>query len=167
MKFNNLQIIHSKVGHVLSFLTTILLFAISVCAQDASSTKPKPSPEPAAQAAAPTFDSLLGADTYKLYGEVRNVGQLLSTGGAGEIVDPIMKLADPPKEFKSLVKFLNANAEMLAGSRLMFATWPAKVGLPNAFVAIELSSPEDAAKFEPKLNRLLPILLPTPTPTPV
>src|SRR2546425_12796307 len=39
----------------------------------------------------PTFETLLGADTYKLYGEVRNVGQLLSTGGAGEIVDPIIK----------------------------------------------------------------------------
>src|SRR5207245_8309593 len=65
-------------------------------------------------AADPTFDTLLSADSYKLYAEVRNVGQLLTTGGAGEIVEPIIKLASlpiiklasPGPEFNSLLNFL-------------------------------------------------------------
>ena len=102
-----------------------------------------------------------------MYGEVKNIGTLVSTGSISELIDPIMRLADPPKEFKSLVKFINANSEMLADSRMIFAAVPARAGLPNAFVAIELASAEDAAKFEPKLKGILPTILPTPEPTPV
>jgi hypothetical protein len=117
----------------------------------------------------PTFDTLLSADAYEVYGEVRNVGQLLSTGGAGEIVDPIMKLAEPPKEFQSIVKFLKSNSEALATSRLLFASSPARPEIPATFVAIEFSSPEEADKFAPKLEKFLPQILPpvpdaTPTP---
>ena len=108
----------------------------------------------------PTFETLLGADTYKLYGEVRNVGQLLSTGGVGEIVDPIIKLANPPPEFQSIIKFLKKNDEALATSRLLFASWPARADVPNAFVAIEFATPEEAAKFSPKLETFLPTVLP-------
>lgn len=128
-------------------------------------------PRTPAKTAAPekpaaTIDALLSADSYKAYGEIKNVGTLFSTGSIAELIDPVMKLADPPKEFRELIKFINANAEMLADSRLIFAGWPARAGIPNAFVVIELASPEDAAKFEPKLNRLLPTILPTPRPTP-
>jgi hypothetical protein len=117
----------------------------------------------------PTFDNLLSADAYEVYGEVRNVGQLLSTGGAGEIVDPIMKLAEPPKEFQSIIKFLKSNSEALATARLLFATSPALTEIPTTFVAIEFSSPEEADKFAPKLEKFLPQILPpvpdaTPTP---
>src|SRR5260370_33514 len=108
----------------------------------------------------PTFETLLGADTYKLYGEVRNVGQLLSTGGAGEIVDPIIKLANPPQEFQSIIKFLKKNEEALVTSRLLFASWPTRADVPNAFVAIEFATAEEAAKFSPKLETFLPTVLP-------
>jgi|GEM_PF-401420 len=152
---------------ITAVLVSLVLFAAPLCAQQAPSpARSGLQKNASAKPTDPVFETLLSEDSYKVYGEVRNVGTLLSTGGAGEIVDPILKLADPPKEFTALIKFLNANAEMLAGSRLMFATWPARPGIPNAFVAIEMSSPEDAIKFEPKLNRLLPMLLPTPTPTP-
>ncbi len=152
---------------ITAVLVSLVLCTAPLCAQQAPATaRPGLQKNASAKPADPVFETLLSEDSYKVYGEVRNVGTLLSTGGAGEIVDPILKLADPPKEFTALIKFLNANAEMLAGSRLMFATWPARTGIPNAFVAIEMSSPEDAIKFEPKLNRLLPVLLPTPTPTP-
>ena len=114
---------------------------------------------------APTMDALLAADSYKVYGEVKNVGQLVSSGSIAELIDPIMRLASPPKEFTTLVKFLNANAEPLTNARLLFATWPARAEIPKAFFVIELPSPEEAIKFEPKLNRLLPVILPTPTPT--
>jgi hypothetical protein len=98
---------------------------------------------------------------------VRNVGQLLSTGGAGEIVDPIMKLSDPPKEFKSIVKFLKANSQALFSSRLLFAGLPTRQNVPNVFVAIEFSTAEEAYKFAPKLETFLPTVLPpAPAATP-
>jgi hypothetical protein len=152
----------------LALLLVLSTFAAPVLAQHRPSPTPPPKPAPrnAAPEKALTFDNLLAADSYKIYGEVKNVGTLVSTGSLSELIDPIMKLADPPKEFRSLVKFINANAEMLADSRLAFASWPARPGIPRAFFAIELATPEDAIKFEPKLNRLLPTLLPTPTPTP-
>ena len=113
-----------------------------------------------------TFDDLLAVDAFKMYGEVRNVGQLMSTGGAGEIVEPIIKLADPGKEFQSIISFLKKNSEALASSRLMFASWPTRTDLPNVFVAIEFPTNEDAAKFAPKLETFLPTVLPPVPVTP-
>src|SRR5437773_662753 len=161
MQFNIPRIVRFVLPRFPALLAAILIFTTYVCAQEPALPKAKSSPEPAAQAPAPTFDSLLTADTYKLYGEVRNLGQLLSTGGAGEIVDPIMKLADPPAEFKSIVKFLKANSEALASSRLLFATWPARANVPNVFVAIEFGTPEEATRFAPKLETFLPTVLPS------
>jgi hypothetical protein len=160
MKPNIPRAAHSGLKRFSILVTAVLLFTISVCAQERSPAKAKPSPEPGPQTASPTFDSLLAADTYKLYGEVRNVGQLLSTGGAGETIDPIMKLSDPPKEFKSIVKFLKANSEALFSSRLLFAGLPTRQSVPNVFVAIEFSTAEEANKFAPKLETFLPTVLP-------
>src|SRR2546428_12118415 len=107
------------------FLALVLLTA-PLCAQQprqsvARDVETKP---------APAFDTLLSADSYAVYGEVRNVGTPLSTGGAGAIVEPIMKLAEPPAEFKSIVKFLKTNAEPLATSRLLFGMSPARRNIP-------------------------------------
>src|SRR5712691_8839148 len=151
----------SNLTRLISFLTALALFAAPLSAQQRRAPAPvKPSP---------TFDGLLSADAYEVYGEVRNVGQLLSTGGAGEIVDPIMRLAEPPKEFQSIIRFLKTNSEALATSRLLFASSPARTEIPTTFVAIEFSSPEEAEKFAPKLEKFLPQILPpvpdaTPTP---
>src|SRR2546423_737302 len=131
---------------------------------------PPKSPAQTPAREAPTFDGLLSTDTYKLYGEVRNVGQLLSNGGAGEIVDPIVKLADPGPQFKAIISFLKKNSESLASSRLMFASWAVRTDVPTIFVAIEFQNEEDATKFAPKLETFLPTVLPpvpvTPEPTP-
>src|SRR5262245_25517353 len=129
----------SKAARILLTLVTISLFLAPALAQRRN--PPPPAKAPAAREAPPqppdlTFETLLAADRYKLYGEVRNVGTLLNTGGVGEIVEPIVKLADPPKEFKSIIKFLKANAEPLATCRLLFAAWPARTDLPGTFVAI-------------------------------
>lgn len=152
----------SPLARFIVALIAMVLFATPLCAQRpaATSVKPPARRETTPRLPEPTFDTLLAADSYKLYGEIRNVGQLLGAGGAGEIVDPISKLAEPPKEFQSIVKFLKSNAEALADSRLLFATWPARRGLPNAFVAIEFPTAEEAAKFSPKLETLLPTILP-------
>src|SRR6266851_7065445 len=151
----------SRLIRIISLWTAMALFAAPLSAQQRRTPAPvKP---------LPTFDGLLSADAYEVYGEVRNVGQLLSTGGAGEIADPIMKLAEPPKEFQAIIKFLKSNSEPLATSRLLFASSPARTGIPTTFVAIEFSSPEEADKFAPKLEKFLPQILPpvpdaTPTP---
>src|SRR5229473_7099021 len=151
----------SRLIRIISLWTAMALFAAPLSAQQRRT--------PAPVKALPTFDGLLSADAYEVYGEVRNVGQLLSTGGAGEIADPIMKLAEPPKEFQSIIKFLKTNSEALATARLLFATSPARAEIPETLVAIEFPSPEEAEKFAPKLEKFLPVILPpvpdaTPTP---
>ncbi|HEU5238823.1 MAG TPA: hypothetical protein VFU37_16950 [Pyrinomonadaceae bacterium] len=143
----------------IAVLLALLLIASPVVAQQpvessAATTKQTAKPPD------PTFETLLATDAYKLYGEVRNVGQLLSTGGAGEIIEPVIKLADPGQEFKSVVNFLKKNSEALANSRLMFATWPARTDLPTMFMAIEFPTNEDATKFAPSLEKFLPTVLP-------
>ena len=162
------SLIRSQVTQSISLLLVLIMLATPVCAQQPAAPAKAPAPRDAAtRAPEPTFDNLLAADRYKLYGEVRNVGQLMSTGSIGEIVDPIIKLADPPQEFSSIIKFLKTNAEALATARLLFATWPARSDIPNAFVAIEFGTNEEAAKFAPKLENFLPIILPpVPEPTP-
>jgi hypothetical protein len=144
-------------------LTTFLLGPVAAQQQPAPA---KPAAQTAVAEQAPAFDELLAADAYKLYGEVRNVGQLLSNGGAGEIVEPIVKLADPGPQFKSIISFLKKNSEALAQARLMFASWPVRTDLPTAFVAIEFPTNEDAAKFAPKLETFLPTVLPPVPVTP-
>lgn len=141
-----------------------LALAFAILASPLRAQQQPASPTPAQPQAAtkpePTFDTLLSADSYKMYVEVRNVGTLLTTGGAGDIVDPIVKLADPGPQLKSLVKFLRDNAEPLAASRLMIATWPARSDLPSTMAALEFASADEAAKFAPKLETFLPTVLP-------
>ena len=147
----------SEIPRFVSIVLAVILFAAPLGAQQPARSSP---PQPTPTATEPTFDTLLSAESYKLYGEVRNVGQLLTTGGAGEIVEPIIKLANPGAEFKSLLKFLKDNSEQLATSRLLFATWPARKDIPAMFAAIEFASPEEAAKFTPKLETFLPTVIP-------
>jgi hypothetical protein len=112
----------------------------------------------------PTFDTLIAANSYKIYGEVRGVGQLIRSSSMKELLEPIMKLAGPPKEFKTLMKWLEANANEVMTSRMLVAGWPTAEDLPEVLVAIEFATAEDAAKFEPKLNGFLPKVLPTTAP---
>jgi hypothetical protein len=161
-------VVRSLAIQSVSLALALALLAAPVCAQrPPAPAKAAPPPAAAQRAPEPTFDNLLGADRYKVYGEIRNIGQLMSTGGVGEIVDPILKLASPPQEFNSIIKFLKKNTEALATARLLFATWPARTDVPNAFVAIEFGTSEEAAKFTPKLETFLPTVLPpVPEPTP-
>ena len=84
----------------ISLIVAIALSAAPLWAQRPATPAKTPAPREATpRSPEPTFDNLLAADSYKMYGEVRNIGQLMSTGGVGEIVDPIIKLADPPEQF--------------------------------------------------------------------
>jgi len=142
----------------ISVAIAIVLLAAPLRAQQPA--QPARTAPPRQTEAEPTFYSLLAVDAYKMYGEVRNVGTLLSNGGDGEIVDPIIKLADPGPQFKSIVSFLKKHSEELGTSRLMFASWPARTDVPLVFVAIEFPTNEDAKKFAPKLETFLPTILP-------
>lgn len=123
-------------------------------------------PAPAAQKqTAPSFEDVLATDSYRVYVEIRGVGQLLKTPSFTDVIEPVMKLAGPPKEFKTLLSWLNLQADTLMTSRMMVASWSARPKLPSVLMAIELASPEDAQKFEPKLKAFLPKVMP-PASTP-
>lgn len=150
-------------------LGPLVLSILMVCAFDVGGQQRHPTPnkpaKPSVPAAAPTFETLLADNRYTVYGEVRGVGQLIRSNAVTELLEPVMKIAGPPKEFRTLVKWLNTNADAVMTSRMLVAAWPiAKNNLPDFLVAIEFASPEEAAKFEAQLNSVLPKILPTPAP---
>jgi hypothetical protein len=157
---------HRRWQRLISLVIAAFLLASPLVAQQRRGA-PKRSAAAETAEPPPAFDSLLATESYKVYCEVRAVGGLVRSPGVNDLLDPMMKLGRPPKEFKTLVKWLNSHAEILAGSRLMVAGWPSRPNLPNVLVAIEFSSPEEAKKFYPELRDFLPKLLPTPTPVPV
>ena len=146
---------------ILLLLLTIL--PITTLAQQKRQPPPRPQPKatPApAPEPTPTFDTLLPANSYTIYAEVRGAGQLVRSNAVNELLEPVLKLAGPPKEFKSIVKWLNAHADELMTSRLLVAAWPTKKDLPQSIIAVEFASAEEAAKFVTPLNEFLPTVLP-------
>ena len=141
----------------------LLLITLTATAQQKRQTTPKPPPKAAAPPApAPTFDTLVPADTYILYGEVRGAGQFIRSSALNDLLEPVLQLSSPPKEFRALVRWLNAHAEEVMTSRLLVATWPNQRSkeLPDALIAIEFASAEEATKFNVSLNEFLPKFLP-------
>jgi hypothetical protein len=149
-------------------LIFLLTFAPTAAAQKRTQRPKPPAPKPAG-APAISFDNLLSADSYKIYVEIRNVGQFVNSGSFSELLEPVLKLAAPPKEFRTAVRWLKAHADSVTTSRMMVAAWPTAKDIPNVLVAIEFDTTEEAAKFEPQLNEVLQKVLPpqpvsTPTP---
>ena len=156
-----------KILKAFTCLPLVIIFTIisteAVAQQKRQPVSKAPQKAPA-NLVTPTFDTLIAADSYKVYGEVRGVGQLIRSSSMKELLEPIMKLAGPPKEFKTLMKWLEANANEVMTSRMLVAGWPTAKDLPEVLVAIEFATAEDAARFEPKLNGFLPKVLPTSKP---
>ena len=154
---------HKLSQRIFSLFVAIVILAAPLLAQQRHNAPKRAAavPEPA-----PTFDSLLAADSYKIYCEIRGVGGLVRSAAVNDLLDPVMKLGAPPNEIKAAVKWLNKHADVLAGSRMMVAGWSSRPKLPNVLIAVEFSSPEEAKKFYPELRDFLPKLLPTPTPMP-
>ncbi|HEU4433714.1 MAG TPA: DUF3352 domain-containing protein [Pyrinomonadaceae bacterium] len=145
----------------------LLIIAASGVAQPRRQTPAKaPTPPAPAPTPPPTLDTLLAADTYRVYGEVRSVGQFIKSSSVNEILEPILQLAAPPKEFRTVIKWLNLHADEVVSSRLIFAGWPSTNELPTALVAIEFASPDEANKFQQQLNPFLKKMIPAATPTP-
>jgi hypothetical protein len=141
----------------LLLLISAVLTPLTVAQQIRQTPKPLPKVVPAPP---PTFDTLIPADTYTVYGEVRGVGQLIRSSAMNDILEPILNLAAPPKEFKALVKWLNAHADEVMTSRMLIATWPAGKDVPGVVIAIEFASAEEATKFAGPLNEFLPKVIP-------
>ena len=157
---------HKRSHRLIGLVVAIVILASSLTAQQRRNTAPKKPVSAGPAESVPTFDTLLAADSYKVYCEVRGIGGLIHSSAVNDLLDPVMKLGGPPKEFKTVVKWLDAHADILAGSRMLVAGWPSRPKLPTVLIAIEFSSPEEAKKFYPELSGFLPTLLPTPTPTP-
>lgn len=137
----------------LLLLTTL---TATTLAQQKRQTPAKPRPKAAvAPTPAPTFDTLIPAESYTLYVEVRGVGQLIRSNALNDILEPILKLAGPPSEFKTIVKWLDKHADEVMTSRMLVATWPSAKEAPETIVAIEFASAEEAAKFAAPLNEIL------------
>src|SRR5215210_9181393 len=123
---------------VLVLFSTFL--TATTAAQQKRQTPAKTQPKAVvAPTPAPTFDTLVPADSYTIYGEVRGVGQLVRSGAINDLLEPVLKLSGPPKEFRTIVKWLNAHADEVMTSRLLLATWANKTSknLPEALIAIE------------------------------
>lgn len=153
-----------------SFLCLVLIFmtgSATAAQQRRTPRTPRKAPvAPTAQPSTVSFDTLLAKETYKIYAEVRNVGQVIRSGSVNELLEPVMKLAAPPQELETLVKWLNVHAEELMTSRLMVATWSTAPGVPAMIAVLEFDSPEEARKFTPQLNSFLPKVWPESKPTP-
>lgn len=139
--------------------------ATPIAGQQKRRTQEKPpAKSPAAPAPAPanpvTFDTLIAADSFKIYGEARSLGQLIRSNAANDVLEPILRLGGPPKEFRDLVGWLRGHADELMTSRMLVAAWPNSKEVPDLVIAIEFSSPEEATKFETKLNGILSSVLP-------
>jgi Protein of unknown function (DUF3352) len=156
---------HTTSQRLVSLIAAVVLVASPLLAQRRN-VAPRKTPAAEVGQPAPTFDTLLAADSFKVYCEVRSVGALIHSPAVNDLLDPLMKVVGPAPEFDNALKWLKAHAESLAGSRMLVAGWPSRPKLPNFLVAIEFSSAEDAKRFYPQLRGFIPTLLPTPTPTP-
>ena len=144
----------------------LLLFVLTpTFAQQKRQTPPKQPPPQTKAAPPPTFDTLVPAESYTIYGEVRGVGTVIRSSAVTEALEPIMKLSGPPKEFRTIVKWLQNHADELMTSRLLLATWPIRQDLPEAIIAIEFASAEEAAKVAAPLNTVLTNVVPKVTET--
>ena len=142
-------------------LLLLVLIAPVVAQQKRPAPKPQARPTPA-----PTFETLVPADSYKIYGEVRGVGQVIRSSALNDLLEPILKLSGPPKEFKTVVKWLTAHSEDVMTSRLLVAAWPTPNAkqAPEMLIAIEFATAEEATKFAGTLNDFLSTIMPPPPP---
>jgi len=108
----------------------------------------------------PTFETLICDDCYKFYGEARNIGSLIRSESANQVLEPIMKFAGPPVEFKTIVKFLTLHSEEVMTSRLLVATSPSAKNVPDVVVALDFPTAAEATKFSTPLNGFLNKVLP-------
>ncbi|MDQ1557350.1 MAG: hypothetical protein QOD32_410 [Pyrinomonadaceae bacterium] len=121
----------------------------------AATQTPRPTPA-AEQSPSVTFDTLLSADAYGIYAEMRAVGRHAGSQEIAQLIAPFnFEGGGAPDELLALYEFLKSHADELMTSRVMFATMPARSGLPEVLLAVEMPSIEEARKFVPELRRFV------------
>ncbi|MDX6268921.1 MAG: hypothetical protein QOD28_144 [Acidobacteriota bacterium] len=150
-----------------SLAVAVSLLVPSVPAQRRAAAPPKPAPAavatqtpretPAAdESPSVTFDTLLSADAYGIYAEMRAVGRHAGSQEIAQLVAPFnLEGGGAPDELLALYDFLKSHADDLMTARVMFATMPARAGLPEVLLAVEMPSIEEARKFVPELRRFV------------
>src|SRR6266481_4306042 len=139
-----------KLTHQLaSALTLLSLLVVPVTAQ-----------KPVAVRSAPVYesvdlDNLVAKDSYVFYAEVRMVGRQAQSQHVNEIIEAFKMLESLPKEISTVRDFLVEHGQELDATRAVIAFSPARAGVPQTFVAVEMESPEAAAKLEPAVARML------------
>jgi hypothetical protein len=135
----------------------------------ARTTRPTPAAE---RTPAATFDTLLSADAYGIYAELRMVGRHAASQEIAQLIAPFaLEGGGADGELLALYDFLKSHSDALTTSRLMFATMPARTGLPEMLLALEMPSAEEARKFAPEVRRFVaahiapPPTAPAPTAT--
>jgi hypothetical protein len=150
-------------GASLLIALSVLLLLLPVRAQ-----RPAPKPAPPANATTPpsqaaeeksapvTFDTLLPADAYGIYAEMRAVGRHANSQEVAQLLAPLtFEGSVAPDELLALYEFIKSHADALMTSRLMYATMPARGGVPDMLLALEMPSVEEARKFVPELRQFV------------
>ena len=114
----------------------------------------QPATATAERSPAATIDTLLSADAYGVYAEMRAVGRHANSQEIAQLLAPL-GFAGAPGELTELYEFVKTHADSLMTSRLMFATMPVRAGLPEVMLAVEMPSVEEARKFVPELRQFI------------
>ncbi|MFL6256859.1 MAG: DUF3352 domain-containing protein, partial [Pyrinomonadaceae bacterium] len=103
-----------------------------------------------------SVEEMLAADSYTVYLELRRVGTLAHAEEVKSAVASLRLLGgEEAKPLTDIYGFISDNAEALGESRVVVTFMPARAGVPQALMAVELESTEAAVAFEPKLRRML------------
>jgi hypothetical protein len=102
-----------------------------------------------------SVEELLSSDGFGVYVEVRRVGTLARTEELKTAVGALQLFGEEVEPVTDLFAFVSDNAEKLSEARALLAFMPTRGGLPQAFLALELPSPEEAAAFEPKFREYI------------
>ena len=144
----------------------LTISALPVVAQRRPATTRKAPPPAQVPEPVESLDTLLADEQYRIYSEARNVGTLVRSQAFNEFLEPLVQLVGPPEQFSTVLNWIKAHSELLAGSKLCAVSWPSKNTLPQFVLAIELASTADAKKLEAEMRAFLPKLDPKPKPSP-
>lgn len=107
-----------------------------------------------------SFETFLPAESYALYGELRNVGQQIRSGEMLKMLVMTSSLAGTPPEVRNALDFLHEHAEGLMDARLIFASLSNDSAMPHVLFAIEFPSIEAAQKFTPEFSEFVASVAP-------
>jgi hypothetical protein len=97
---------------------------------------------------------LVGADTYGAYAELRHIGTLAQASELKTAVAGMKLMGETEtKPVTDLMEFVTDNYEPLAETRAVMLFMAARPRVPEALLALEFPTAQDAAAFEPKYRQ--------------